>query len=106
MGGGLQSDGAGGAVGKQSGVIGQLPAERIAEGDVAWGLCCEQIDDLLPGVDAPGATEFAEVLGEERCERGGVAACGGLQELLLEGEEVGGEFVRAIGHGVCGRGRG
>jgi hypothetical protein len=101
MRGDVQSDGVGGAVRKQSDVFGQPLTEWIAEGDMARSLCCEQIDDLLPCVEAPGAAEFPEVLGEQRRECGSVAARGGLQELLLEVEQMGGEFVRTIGHGLC-----
>ena len=102
MGAGLEGDGAGGAVGKQSDVFGQLLAERIAEEDGARRLRCEFVDDLLPGVDTAGAAEFAEVFGEKRCECGGVATHGGLQELLFKMEEMGGEFLRAIDHGFGG----
>jgi hypothetical protein len=80
MGGNLESVGAGGAVGKQSNVCGQMMAEWIAEGDRMGRFPCKCADDLLPGVDAAGAAEFAKVFGKQRPECDLVAASGGLQE--------------------------
>jgi hypothetical protein len=64
-------------------------AERKGEGARGFGL--EVGEHLGLGVAAAGATELAEVIGEEGGELRGVAADDGVEETLFEVLEAGGE---------------
>lgn len=64
-------------------------AEREGKGAGRFGV--EMLEHVGFGVDADGAAELAEVVGEESVELRGVLANGGVEEAFFEALEVGGE---------------
>ncbi len=85
--------GAEGAISDEGEGGGELLKLEVGEGGsgTIQGFSGESGEDFRTRVDAAGRTELSEVVGEEGLESFGVLACGGGEELLLEGFEGGGE---------------
>lgn len=87
---------AGGAIRDQDDVFSNGMGGEIAELEATRGFGGEEVEDLRFCEDAAGGAVLDEIVSEERGDSGLIAAQGGVEELLFERAEFGGEG--GVGH--------